>query len=850
MLNIISFPAQKKTDKEKNEKWQRDCVDAAEHLTMFNSRQIRQSFLNKRTNYNLYNNILDTRDIEKVCNQHNLEISKFPAKMQHIGIGNSKIRLLVGEESKRRFDWRAVISSSDEQGVSSKEDQIKQMYMDFLMEKIQNEQFDQESAQRELNKLQKYINYDFQDIKEITANKILKHEVKRLEVKTIFNDSFLDLLIAGEEIACIEEVCGDIVVRKCSPLNVFTLNSPYSNKIEDSEIIVEYGYGTVGSVIDQFYEYLTPQEIDKLEAGDGNSLFNYGGARQMLTRDLSIDERFGELNGQLFIPSELSAFTMGGGYDAYGNVRVLKVVWKSRRKIGKLTYFDEYGNEQSELVPEDYNPVKELGENVEWMWINEWWEGHKIGNDIYCKIRPIPYQGRSMFNASICKPPYVGSYANTDLSKAMSLMDIMKPLDYLYDIYSYRRELAVAKYLGPMLAFNMSLIPSGMDMKNWLHYVTTTGLMPLDPTNEILKGPSQGKNAGAFNTLTATTVNSDLGNFIQQHTILMEQLKQDLDEVSGVSRQRLGEISSNETVGGVERAVNQSSHITEKWFAVHDRFKKRVLERILETAKYVWKNNPKKCQFVLDDMQTIIVENYDEFFESEYDVMISDSSTDQELFQALKQLSQAALQNQQATFADVISIYKSESIQAVARKLEESSRAIMEQQSAMEQQKMQAQQQMAAEANQVQMAKMELDKYKIDQDNLTKIQVATIGAMKGVEGPVDMDGNGIADPLEVQKLALDQQDLQSRQFNEQLKLQLEERKHSKDTEIKERELANKKDIEDKKIKAIEVQNKNQEKMQAAQIKAQEKELQMKERIERIKLAAARAKARQAKKSSK
>jgi hypothetical protein len=41
--------------------------------------------------------------------------------------------------------------------------------------------------------------------------------------------------------------------------------------------------------------------------------------------------------------------------------------------------------------------------------------------------------------------------------------------------------------------------------------------------------------------------------------------------IAGVSAQRQGQVENRETVGGVERAVNQSSHITEYWFMSHDK---------------------------------------------------------------------------------------------------------------------------------------------------------------------------------------------------------------------------------------------------------------------------------------
>lgn len=834
ITNVIQFPSQKKSDKEKDEKWQHECIDAAEKICIFNNRQIRQNFRNKKVNYNLYNNILDTRDIERVCNQHNLDISSFPAKMQHIGIGSSRIRKLVGEEMGRKYEWKAVLSAKDEFGISQKEEQIRDLWMGVINEEIQNTSSSEEEMQARMQKMQKYISYEFQDTKEIMANKLLKYEYYKQDLKHIFNRCFEDLLLTSEEIVCVEEIGGEPIVRKVNPLNFFCLMSPETVDIEDSDIMIEFIYKTVGQVIDMFYDWLTPEEVDQLEKGSvGRSTVNYGGAVPSLTRNLSLEERFGDTVDSLFITGSVQNFTFGGAFDSYGNIRVMKVVWRSRRKIGKLSYYDEEGNMQQDIVPETYKIDTSKGESIEWLWINEWWEGHKLGNDIYIKIRPVPYQGRSMMNLSVSYPPYVGTIANVNAQKANSLMDIIKPLDYLYDVYNYRTELAVAKFLGPMLAFNLSLIPSGMDMKTWLHYVTTTGMMPLDPTNEILKGPSQGKSAGAFNTITAQNINSDLGNFIQQHLLLMQDIERRIEIISGVSNQSLGQIAPTERVGNVNQVLKANSQVTEKWFNLHDRFKRKTLQRLLDVAKYVYKDNPVRAQFVLNDLEITALELSDEFFEHEYDVHVSNSMDDTELFYALKQLSHAAMQAGQATFADVISIYKTDSTQALARKLEDSARRLMEQQQQMQAQQNELKQQELQMLAQEKDKDRELKMYEIDTDAQTKIQVAQINAYK-YQQDMDVNNDGVPDPVEIGRLALEEQKHLSDIQQKQLEIYQKEREHQNNLSLKERELKLKKEVEDKKIQAIEVQNRSQEKMQEKQLKAKEKEIQEKLKIERIK----------------
>ena len=106
--NLTFFPAQKKSTSQKNKKWMQDCVDSADEFTNIREHRIRQSQYNKKVNYDLYNDILDQRDIERITNPYNIRNASFPAKMQNYPIVNPKIDLLVGEEFKRRFDWRVM----------------------------------------------------------------------------------------------------------------------------------------------------------------------------------------------------------------------------------------------------------------------------------------------------------------------------------------------------------------------------------------------------------------------------------------------------------------------------------------------------------------------------------------------------------------------------------------------------------------------------------------------------------------------------------------------------------------------------------------------------------------------
>ena len=822
---VIQVPRQTLSDKDKNLEWAKKCIDAGENVLMFDSSVVRQTFYNKKVNYRLRNNMLTDKDLESVCEPYGIEFSSFPKNIQHIGLGNSKINTLVGEEAKRlsRYPFRAYISSSDQMGISSKEESIRDMWYQKLVSiaqqkleaSMQGQEIDpkamEEEMQKELAKFDKYLKYSYQDLKEITANKILKYEYKNLKVSDIFLRCWEDFLISGEEVVCIEELGNDIVFRKVNPLYLFTIQSPETYKLEDADWIVEYTMMSVGQIVDMFHLELTKEEISNLEQSKEYNSMKTGGIQMAYNRDITVEERFGYTAGELFVPNQIATHYFGGAYDQRGNVRVMRVCWRSRRKIGKVSYYDEYGGAQEKIVDEYYKIDKDAGETVNWLWINEWWEGTKIANDIYVKVRPIPYQSRSMGNLSESKPPYVGIYCNTNNSRVMSFMDVMKPMDYLYDIFFHRLNLAISKYKGPMLAINVSMIPSEWDPLKWLQYAEATNVMFMDPTNEVLKGPLQGKSAGTYNQLAASGINLEMGNYINQHVQLLSFVKQQLDLISGVNEYRQGDVKGDSNVGTSNMGWSASNSMTEKYFALHNTFKKDCMERLLEVAKYVWKNNPHKVQAVGDDMMAEVVSYYDEFSESEYDIHIDDGPNTQELMQALNQLAHAGMQTGQIKFRDIIELYKKDSISSLARYLEEAQDKITQEQQEMQQMQQQSQEKMANQAAELRAQELQLEMEKLNREDINrqldrenKIQLETIRGMSYLQEQ-DINNNMVPDILEQSKVALQQQkqtyDQIQKERDSQLKGQMEERKNQIEKEklnLKEKELNVKKDIEEMK----------------------------------------------------
>jgi len=274
---------------------------------------------------------------------------------------------------------------------------------------------------------------------------------------------------------------------------------------------------------------------------------------------------------------------------------------------------------------------------------------------------------------------------------------------------------------------------------------------------------------------------------VVQYIQLMDKIEQLAGTISGITEQRMGAISSTELVGNVERSVIQSSHITEPLFWVHNQCKRRALNMLLNTAKGAWEDTgKKKLSYVFDNGERAFLDINHDFYYEDMDVFVSDTSKDLENIQKLQQLIQPAMQNG-ASLLEAAEILTNDNFNIIKGKLKDmQTRQEQMQQQAQEAEAQQAQQlqQMQNEMREQELmleeAKMDLERYKIDSDNQTKIAVAEISAYRGTEEK-DANQNGIPDPMEIAKDATQQRKILSEEYTKRY------------------EAKQKREIEDKKI---------------------------------------------------
>lgn len=725
MSSVISkMPRQKLSFKQKGKQWRKDNIDHADKFSFYNNERVRQTLRNRIINLNLYNGIVAPEDIANTLNPQGIDADFITRQIPHHPIMVPKIDVLVGEEINRPFDWFFTVTNPD--AISKKEKEKEELIKQKLISIIQ-EGLSKEEAEKELQKFSKFLKYNFQDSRERMVNHLMKHYFEELNFAFKFNEGIKDAFINAEEIYQCDIVSGEPTFEKLNNLKVHSVRSSNSSKIEDSDLIIIEDHWSPGKIVDYFYDELKGSELDQVlqyseTNGSGQGKYTTDDENHLLLRDNQqhlIDTylNLAEINGHQFTSNYI---------DSSGNLRVLRVYWRSQKKIFKLKFYDEYGEKDFKYVSEEYIPNEDLGEEVTTYWVNEWWEGTKIAKDIYIRMRPKPVQYNRMSNPSVCGPGIVGEVYNTNQGRAVSLVDKMKNYQYLYDVIWDRVNKAIAKNLGKILLLDISLIPDGWEPEKWLSQATKLGVGVMDGFKEGNIGASQGKLAGQMNGNNTRAIDLETGNYIQQHINLLEFIKMEMGEIAGISKQREGNVSNRETVGGTERAVTQSSHITEWWYMKHEAVKKRCLSVFLETAKIALKDNKKKLQVITDDLSEQIIDiDGNEINEADYGLVVSTSTNLKKVRDTLETLAQAFLQNG-GSYATVIDIMTSQSLADIRKKIENAEDEINERNAkAQEDQNKNIQAQLEQDAADKQ-AERDLKIFEIETKAETEIQKAII----------------------------------------------------------------------------------------------------------------------------
>lgn len=733
----VTRPRQKLSSAQKTPQWKKDNVmwtTNQGHQDLHNGRNSKQE---KQVNYNLKNSIIDPSQFEYVTDSLGLggEFGGNPAQLVMKNLIGPKIDRLTSEEIMRPFNW--MVRGMGGGVLTARSEEKRRLLGEYLTAMYTNIQqggagSEQELAQQGVKlppSIEKYMRSEYLDPREVTANQILEYLIKHNGLAPKFNTMFTDALITSEEYGRVSIRKGHPDLRVVNPLNY---RFPYSQDlqwVQKAEWGVEEQWLFPSQVMDIYGEFLTDKELEDLDDGALGEYFN-GFNSQALFVDL-------------YSPT-INALRPAGG------VLVQTCEWRSWKKVGFFSYPDPKTGEWQKIEVDDSFTIPKgmalTGASVEWEWQEEIWTGTRIGRDTVVDVRPLEFQNG---NLSV-----IGFIHNNRNAKATSIIDLCKEDQFSYMITWWKLEMEIAKYKGSRMLYDTAMLPTtgpnAMSMEQFLYYGDSIGIQFY---NSMAEGPNGRPLGNAGGNMMQEINLSNNGGWIQALLGVLAQIESRIDSLTGVSRQREGDVRASESATGVQQAVNNSAMVTEPWFFNHNLVKGEVLTALLEVAKVAYQDGT-TLPLVVDEVYTMLDVDGETFPDSHYGIFLSNSSKDYAELQEVKQYFMAAANKGLLPMSSIAEAIKAKSPEQMVAAMKAGEAQMQENQQAAAKNE----QESAAQLQQMQMQAQQMqwnnDNQQKELDRQNKIQVATISSLKGKDGPTDMDGNGIPDPIDQAEIAL------------------------------------------------------------------------------------------------
>jgi hypothetical protein len=697
-----------------------------------------------------------------------------PAYVQHYPILNPPVNTMVGEKSKRPDISRP--KAMDDDSKSEEAQYYTQIYQEYINQKINQkvaeqlkqqgvdishmEEFNQQVQELTADKVKEYM-VSYTSEAEIWATNMIQALKVEFNMKEHFENGFRDLLICNKEFFhnYQDKSRTGFKSEKVNPKNVGWLTTPDKKYIKDAYAAWVIEIMELSEILDKFD--ITEEETEHLRKFAMQAFFPYSRTSNLYTNDTGVEsikynaydplvlQERNRLEAQLTADGNQRQDGLFGNaapsVGTFGNrFVVVTSYWKSKRKVGLLTYVDKDGNIQSEEVDDTYKDKSHPQQlAIEWKWENQWYKGVKIGQDIYY-VEPLEI-------IDYC--PIIGVVHEIENTISTSLVDLMKPFQTLYNVCMNQLYRLLEKEKGKVLLMNKRHIPVPKggtyedSLEMWERDAEETGVVWIDDSPDNMKG------ASGWNQ--TTVVDWTLSQQMQSRYELAVALKNECWELVGINRERTGGVAASQTATGTNTAISQSYAQTEPYFVQQEYLENQQLQCMLDIAQYLECKNPESTLSFIDSEGGNVfckIQTASGLKNRDIKLFMTSRSEDQTFRNDLKQLSQAALQNG-ASLYEVALMQKETSTRKILdmlKQLKDKNDAMQQQAQQMQQQDLQLKQQQAQaeqqRADKEHADNIQVETYKIDTDSNTKITVARIMegtkiaiANQSQEGPDHLD---------------------------------------------------------------------------------------------------------------
>jgi hypothetical protein len=583
---------------------------------------------------------------KKTLNPYNSvdpKYTRFPATMRNYDMINGIVRRYVGEYERNPHDF--IVGANNPEVVMARNAALAQELMRLaeqqIAAKIQQEyaQYIQAGNPPEQFNPQEVVDIE-QFIKDFNQNYIDEISAQAAEIFNVIKDvtddvaiymrAYFEFVTFGECYTYSDVVGNKLVKRVVSIRDAYPVPND-SMFVEDYDMFAERRRMTAQQIYDEFSQYMTKEQLRFLDDYYAKDTLGATGDSGLLTwaqfKNYNADQcnKFSKAEREYFKPDYIMARDMNSGmYDVW------HAVWRGEVKEGVLTY-QENGFIQTRVVQEDYVMNIEAGDmSIDWYWRPQVFEGVRIGsryNSIY------PYKARAIAFERNGKLPYNGLMELLPGLGRFSILRLVLPYQVFGNIVAYHREMAIAKNKLNVLLIAKSLL--GKKPEDTIYKMAADGVLYIDDEDD----------AGMLRAQQVRVLQSNINDYINQLTLLIEANRNEAKEVVDMTPQRYGEIATSAGKGTTEEAILRGSMGSVIVELVFDMMRERDYNRDMDYSKLAWIDGLNTSYRDADGQLKYLSLNIDNHIYADYVIKCKLSAKEMEKLQQYKQFAFSAAQN-------------------------------------------------------------------------------------------------------------------------------------------------------------------------------------------------------------
>ena len=639
-FQMFDFPQQRVPNSRKKEAdWYAACCDwvIAQGQNNRDSSQL-------EIKYGILQGKIPDEFYKKILNPYNAtneKYKRFPATMRNYDLMKGIIRRYVSEYIKNPHDFIVGANNAEvvlarnaklrqelavivQQKIAAR---IQQSYQDWVNGGNDPQQFNPQTA-LDVEAFVQEFNENYIDDISAQGQQIL-NVIKDITEDTLFYArAYFDFVTFGETYTYTDIVGDKIVKRVVSPRDAFPVNTDNIFR-EDDDMFAERRKLTYQQIIDEFDEYLDDKQKEFLETYYAKHSAN---APMELAFNVyesyfpDVCKKYSKEDRELF--KKEPNMMRDNNPDLYD---VWHVVWRGEVRRCIVTYVNEVGLIDTRIEEDDYELSPSTGDvSLDYIYEPQVYECTRIGtrNDaIY------PYGARAIAFNRKGKLPYNGINELLPGFGKFSIVDIVTPYQVFYNIVAYHREMTLAKNKLNILMMAKSLL--GVKPEETIYKMLADGILYIDDTND----------QGMLRAQQVRILQTNIGDYINQLSNLLIEIKQAASEQVDMTPQRYGEIANSAGKGVTEEAVMRGSMGTVIIEFMMDCMRERDYNRDMDYTKLAWVDGLDTSYRDVDGNLKYISLDVDKHIYADYIIKAKNSVKEQDKLRQLQQYAFSAAQN-------------------------------------------------------------------------------------------------------------------------------------------------------------------------------------------------------------